>query len=168
MSARESDHRQINAERQRDDVQKRVRTALQALRAEIDANVINGKRAYPRRLSLSEVLRRAGGVDKNTLRQPYHGALRAEIEQFLASAWTAFPSRKNNGRSPTGGSLRNLDHYAQMLVAAQILRDEAIRKQKELQAELDQLKGKIAVLETQNESRRQAGTNVVPIDGGSS
>jgi hypothetical protein len=148
-------------------VQKKIRAALDALRSEIDTNINKGNPPYPRRLSQSEVLRRAGGIDKNTLKQPYHSDLRAEVERFLDEVRRELPSKKSKNRSRVGG-LNNLDYYAQMLVAAQVLRDDAVRKRKELEAELSLLKDRVAVLEREYERLRQAGSNVVSIVGGKS
>lgn len=162
MSDKHPDHRKINAQRQRKEVQTRIRAALEELRSEALAEPSNGV-ATSRRLSLASVLRRAGGIDKNTLKQPYHALLRQEVELFLQEPGRNGPANKkpaNRNNRPV-----ELDHYAQMLVAAHVVRDDAMRKLAATQDEIQQQKAHIASLETEVATLRGNISNVVPISG---
>jgi len=163
MSDKNPDHRKINAQRQRNEVQTRIRAALEQLRSEALVEQSNGGTVASRRLSLASVLRRAGGIDKNTLKQPYHASLRQEVELFLQEPGWNWPAKKKlanrNNRSV------DLDHYAQMLVAAHVVRDDALKKLAAAQAEIQQQKADIASLETEVAILRDKVLNVVPISG---
>lgn len=79
---------QQNACAQQEKVKTSIREALIIMRREVDETYdpVTGRYTMPshwRRLSEAEVLRRAGGVDKNTLKQPYHADVRAELRRFI-------------------------------------------------------------------------------------
>src|SRR5262249_60036825 len=57
MSDKNPDHRKINAQRQRNEVQTRIRAALEQLRSEALVEQSNGCTVASRRLSLASVLR---------------------------------------------------------------------------------------------------------------
>jgi hypothetical protein len=146
---------QQNATRQRERVAERVYAAIASMQSEIDA--ARRKGAPIKRLSRSAVLKRAGKVDKNTLKQPYHDALMKAVDAFLAS--NSIVAKKSNVKSMT--ETHDLGYYAQLLVAAQIVRDAA-------QAEARESKARIATLEEENRSLktelstvRHLGENVV-------
>ena len=162
MSDKNPDHRKINAQRQRNEVQTRIRAALEELRSEALVEQSSGT-ATLRRLSLASVLRRAGGIDKNTLKQPYHASLRQEVELFLQEPGWNWPAKKklaNRNNRPV-----ELDHYAQMLVAAHVVRNDALKKLAAAQAEIQRLKAHISSLETEVAILRDKVSNVVPISG---
>jgi len=124
-------HQEVNATRQRAAIGLAVRSALDAIRADIDAFGF-----YPHnrgRISQAEVLRRAGRIDKKTLRAPYHAELRQLISGFVLSHKRAKDKSLNRREQyPEADSQKaggyDLAQLAQALVAAQILRDEAIEK----------------------------------------
>jgi hypothetical protein len=119
-------HLKSNALQQRAGVERAVKTALEEIREEIKSYG-----SYPHnkgRVSQAEILRRAGNVDKKTLRAPYHVALRDLVSGFVnahnpKSAKKLQPPVQGRGAWKGGYDLETL---AQALVAAQILRDEAI------------------------------------------
>jgi hypothetical protein len=79
---------QQNACVQQQKVKAAIREALTAMRREFASTYQpeSGRYAMPshwRRVSEAQVLRRAGGVDKNTLKQPYHSDIRGELRQFV-------------------------------------------------------------------------------------
>ncbi|RMC32862.1 hypothetical protein C9E81_17630 [Paracoccus alkanivorans] len=119
-----------------------------------------------RRLSFASVLRRAGGVDKNTLKQPYHALLREEIELFLrecAGDARAGRKAKSQDKRPL-----DLEHYAQMLVASHIVRDEAKRQLADAEAEVQRQREYIAALEVKVAALQPEIVSIVPLDGGRS
>ncbi|OJX77438.1 hypothetical protein [Magnetospirillum sp. 64-120] len=125
-------HQQLNADRQRAEVRRRVQDAMAVIRAEIGPDG-----AYPHnkgRITIAEVLRRAGGVDKNTLKASYHQALRSEVEAFVAS----FSPEREAKPSPSApqGPRHDLERLAQALVAAQVVRDEALARVAELEEQM--------------------------------
>lgn len=159
LSNRPYDHTKINAERQRANVQSRIRKTLATLRAEVAAEEGDAAKP-PRRLSLAYVLRRAGGIDKNTLKQPYHSTLRQEVDNFLRQS--SLKPQKKSGLKEEATPV-NLEYYAQLLVAAQIVRDEATRKLAAAELEIETLKARLDSLEAELMNLRDHRAKVISI-----
>lgn len=134
---------QRNAKRQRDEVTERVEGAMASMQLEIDS--LRKKGLKVKRLSRSAVLALAGKVDKNTLRQPYHAELSKAVDAFVERNTLAKPKSLSDPKSMT--DTHDLGHYAQLLGAAQIMRDEARKEANELKARVD-------ALEAENRSLR--------------
>jgi hypothetical protein len=125
------------------------------------------------RISVAEVLRRAGGIDKNTLKQSYHAETRAAVRAFVAQAQTrccahakADATARQEERKQEEDSI---ERYAQLLYAAEYKRDEAIAMVQRLQGELAAKDRRIEELE-QAVIKLQglSGGNIIKLRGGDS
>ena len=151
MNARGDNHRKRNAERQQEDVRRRVRAALSEIEAEMKARSSSGNTYLPKeRLSLALVLRRAGRIDKNTLKRPYHETLRKEVEAFLSKYVSKLDVRP---KRPATRSMQ-IDDYAQMLVASRIAHEETEKKLDAAESEIKREADEIAALRNELEALR--------------
>jgi hypothetical protein len=104
------------------------------------------------RMSIGEVLRRAGGVDKNTLKAPYHAKVRKEVLAFVTTqrarlfAHDRSDARKRAAEAKSDSEL--VDWYAQIAKAADVRADRAEAKARRLSKQLEEsVAARLAALE---------------------
>ena len=131
----------LPSDQAKQDIDRNVRAAMAAIRRDIDEayDTQTGYHAYgPNRgrMSISEVLRRAGNVNKNTLKEPYHAQLRKDVLKFVEAeklrliAHQRSEARKRAALARTDSEL--IDWYAQVAKAADFRADKAESVAKEL------------------------------------
>jgi len=133
-----------NARQQREAIVGKVRSAMDQVREQVELHTADG-RQLPWRLSVATVLSIAG-VDKKTLRQPYHRALRNDVERFLqATRKLAFSSTTKSATRTAHGrrALARVEVDKAQLIYALELR---LRK---LDEDLKEARARIARFEEQ-------------------
>jgi BMFP domain-containing protein YqiC len=145
LDDRKSTHHRINADRQRADVHRRIEAAIASMRSDLESRMRGGEKSAPWRVSRNEVLRRAGKIDKNTLKRPYHKDLKCKVDAFLKEA-AALQTLRSEKLNTIESEQPSLNHYAQMLAAAQITRDSARQEAEALRRKVAELEAEIANL----------------------
>lgn len=120
------------AAKRKADTAGRVRNALKELLAEIAAAETGSEFKHPE-LSLASIAKRAG-VDRKTLNQPYHAALKREVLEFIS---------RHKQRSPQTEKRRTASRFA-IITAAY---DQIAIENRMLRKQLSEHKTRIAELE---------------------
>jgi hypothetical protein len=140
----------LPSDKAKNDVDTSVRAAMATIKKDIDGcyDVKTGFHSYAPnrgRMSIAEVLRRAGGVDKNTLKEGYHKDLRTDVLAFVAAqkarltAHHEAEARKVKAAATSASQM--VDSYAQIAKAADFRADEAEREVRRLTEKLAESDG---------------------------
>jgi hypothetical protein len=155
--------RRNGAARAKDDINDRVTKAMRAIERDI-AESYDPKTGFYRyrpnkgRLSVAEVLRRAGNVDKNTLKQPYHARLKEDVDQFVAAQGSKLLAHDLSARRNEANEARSdaelINWYAQVANAAEARADAADRARRDAEGRSLVLEEERAMLATLVEELR--------------
>ena len=143
-------HQEMLAKAAKTNIQRRLVEAMTNFKREIDNNIKAGDPPLSRKISRAEILRRAGNIDKNTLKASYHEDINKALDAFIKKNndrhWKLHEKKAiNTEERPLG-----LDHYAQMLLVAETKLEQVTAELKDSLATVEALRQKLAALETQN------------------
>lgn len=135
-------HQQINALRQQDEIRRRVAEGCRLIRAEILSSYDPSRGIYyyshnKSNLSEAEILRRCG-VNKNTIKKPYHKRTRRAITRLSLWAKSKFAATdahdrsKKSSRSELRLAWAERDDIAEKLAVVEYLLQQSEEENREL------------------------------------
>jgi hypothetical protein len=143
------------AEAQKDDIRARLTEGMHRISDDLDRSYdsARGFSRYPAnggRVSVAEVLRRSGGVDKNTLKKPYHSETRQAVQDFVRRAQARCLAHAEADERRRAAEVEqkadSIERFAQLLYASQYKHDRTIAEAEALRQELAEKDRRIAEL----------------------
>lgn len=134
----------------------RLTLAMDRISKDLDDNFdpTVGFSIYPAnrgRISIAEVLRRADRMDKNTLKQPQHAAIRGTVQRFVKDVQSRILGHKREAKVASKNNALNkqlnadlLESFAQKFKAAEYRADAAEQLARDLEIKCENLAAELA------------------------